>query len=98
MTDIKTPKPDDSPLQRITYSSYYGGNRFKGGIGLQSGGWIRTHDLWTGCVSDTTYQAESGIFKIQREFSEKDLVNAERLPFTNIFDKGYRNRLAAWQE
>mmetsp|Transcript_253 Transcript_253/g.380 ORF Transcript_253/g.380 Transcript_253/m.380 type:complete len:165 (-) Transcript_253:161-655(-) len=53
MTNITIPKPGESRMQRVTYSSYYAQNCFKGGIGVQTCGWIRTHDLWTGCVSDT---------------------------------------------
>ena len=99
MTSVVCPKPSNAELQRLTWSSYYGSNCFKGGIGLQLCGWIVTHDMWTGCVSDTKYQEESGIFKMQEEFAKTDPVgpDGENLPFTNIFDKGYRNRLAAWQ-
>lgn len=99
MSDVKMPKASDARIQRATWSSYYSANCLKGGIGLQTCGWIRTHDLWTGCVSDTAYQATSGIFDIQKEFGEKDLVGDENeyIPFTSIFDKGYRNRLAAWK-
>ena len=97
MTNITIPKPGESRMQRVTYSSYYAQNCFKGGIGVQTCGWIRTHDLWTGCVSDTAYQGTSGIFEKQKEFAENDLVNDKYKAFTNIFDKGYRNRLAAWQ-
>ena len=98
MTNIGMPKPSDSKMQRITYSSYYNQNCMKGGIGLQPCGWIRVHDLWVGCVSDTTYQQESGIFELQQEFGENDLIGEEKkyIPFTNIFDKGYRNRLVAF--
>ena len=97
MTNIVIPKPGDADLQRRTYSKYYGQNCFKGGIGLQQSGWIRTHDLWTGAVSDTTYQQKSGIFDIQQEFAEFDKINDSVKPFLNIFDKGYRIRLAAWR-
>ena len=87
-----TPKCSDSPI----LASYYSCNCFKGGIGLQLGGWIHTHDLWTGCVRDTAYQGESDIFEIQKAFCELDRVNGNVVPFTNVFDKGYRNRLQAW--
>ena len=97
MTSIHMPKPSDATIQRLTFSYYYASNCFKGGIGLQQCGWIRVHDLWTGCVYDTSYQEKSGIFEMQQEFSEKDLVNEKHIPFLNIFDKGYRNRLAAWK-
>ena len=97
MTNIHIPKPSDATMQRLTYSSYYRQNCFKGGIAVQTCGWIRTHNLWTGCVSDTAYQAKRGIFSIQKKFGEKDLVGEERkyIPFTNVFNKGYRNQLAA---
>ena len=97
MTSISMPKSGDAQMQRLTYSSYYANNVFKGGIGLQQCGWIVTHDLWTGCVSDTAYQEKSGIFEMQQQFSEEDFVNGILIPFLNIFDKGYRNRLAAWR-
>lgn len=97
MTSISMPKPSDATMQRLTYSPYYAANCFKGGIGLQQCGWIRVHDLWTGCVSDTKYQEESGIFEIQNKFCEKDLVDGKVIPFLNVFDKGYRNRLSAWR-
>ena len=50
-------------------------------------------------MSDTKYQESSGIFEAQDSFAKGDLVGdkKEHLPFTNIFDKGYRNRLAAWR-
>ena len=70
----------------------------KGAIGLQTCGWIRVHDLWTGSVSDTSYQEKSGIFQMQAAFANADDVNGKtRIPFTNIFDKGCRNGLAAWR-
>ena len=99
MTSFRCPKPSNAELQRLTWSSYYGMNCFKGGIGLQLCGWIVTHELWTGAVSDTKYQEESGIFEIQKTYAENDRVGPqnEYVPFTNVFDKGYRNRLAAWQ-
>jgi hypothetical protein len=103
MTNFPIPKPSDADMQRLTYSKYYGMNCFKGGIGLQQCGWISVQDLWTGAVSDTMYQEKSGIFEQQDAFSKDDspppLEDEEKevLPFTNIFDKGYRNRLAAWR-
>ena len=63
MTGIHINKPSDTQMQQLTYSSYYSCNCFKGGIGLQLGRWIRTCDLWTGCVIDTVYQGETDILK-----------------------------------
>ena len=98
MTSIKIPKPNDAQMQRLTYSPYYGCNCFKGGSFIQLCGWLGTHDLWTGCVSDTRYQNESGILEKQMEFATTDLdENGEVTPFTNILDKGYRIRLAAFK-
>ena len=97
MTNINIPKPGDPDLQRRTYSKYYGTNCFKGGIGAQQCGWIRSHDLWTGAVSDTQYQEDSGIFEMQQVFADIDRVNESVIPFLNIFDKGYRVRATAWR-
>eukprot|EP00957_Ditylum_brightwellii_P077055 5855457-Ditylum_brightwellii.AAC.1 len=47
-------------------------------------------------TSDTHYQEKRGICQRQDSFSRNDLVNNQHLPFTNIFDKGYRSYLAAW--
>ena len=102
MTSIDMPKLGDAQMQQLTYSSYFANNVFKGAIGLQQCGWIVTHNLWTRCMSDTAYQEKSGIFEMQQKFSEQkfseqDLVNEILIPFLNIFDKGYQNRLAAWR-
>lgn len=99
MTDVPIPKPSNPDLQRLTHSSYYGGNVFKGAVGLQQCGWIRTHDLWTGHVSDTMYQEKSGILELQESFALSDklaYIDESPFPFTNVFDKGYRLRLASW--
>ena len=48
-------------------------------------------------MSDTSYQEKSGIFEIQRLFQENDKIKDSVIAFLNIFDKGYRNRLAAWR-
>ena len=100
MTSLPMCQPSDAELQRLTYSSYYGMNCAKGAIGLQLCGWIVTWNLWTGCVSDTRYQEHSGIFQAQQKFAMADRIDGgveDHLPFTNVFDKGYRNRLAAWR-
>jgi len=48
-------KPTASHVQRLTYSTYYGTNCAKGGVGKQLCAWQRGTDLWTGGVSDTEY-------------------------------------------
>ena len=90
-------KPGDAQIQRLTYSAYYGENCAKGGVALQLCGWIRVMNLWVGATSDTHYQENTGIFKEQDDFSQSDIVEGHHIPFTNIFDKGYRSRLAAWR-
>ena len=113
MTNVQCPKSSDATLQSLTFSKYYAMNCFKGGIGIQPCGWIVLHDLWTGAVGDSMYQDKSGIFAKQDDFAKKDRVlkapkdnddcgklveeDDDVIPFTNIFDKGYRNRLAAWR-
>jgi hypothetical protein len=83
------PKASNSELQRITFSSYYGGNVAKGGVMLQPCGWIGVWDLWTGAVSDTDFLKKTRILDLQDAFVERDLINGEKVPFTNILDRGY---------
>ena len=52
-TNIKLPQPSDATAQRNTYSAYYAGNVGKGAVFIQPSGWMGTHDLWMGAVSDT---------------------------------------------
>ncbi len=53
--------------------------------------------LWVGCASDTKYQEDSGIYEAQDKFAKADKVENDHLSFTNVLDKGYRTRLAAWR-
>ena len=96
-TNVDISQSSCAELQRLTYSSYYAGNVLKGGVSLQLCGWLRTHYLWTGAVSDTIYNGEGEILNIQKEFSAKDPVGEKIIPFTNLTDKGYRILVAAWQ-
>jgi hypothetical protein len=88
-TNVDMPKASNSELQRITFSSYYGGNVAKGGVMLQPCGWIGVWDLWTGAVSDTDFLKKTRILDLQDAFVERDLINGEKVPFTNILDRGY---------
>ena len=97
MTGLGLRKPSDPALQLATYSLYYAMNCLKGGVSYQLGGWITNENLWSGAVSDTRYNTETKILAEQDEFSKKDLVENEEVPFTNVLDKGYRLVLAAWQ-
>jgi hypothetical protein len=97
MTNVSAYAFTDADLQRITYSQYYGENCFKGGVFTQLCGWQGAANLWTGAVSDTDYNRREGYLDRQREFQENDLIDDILLPFLNIYDKGYRAKLAAWR-
>ena len=96
-------QPTLSHVQRITYSSYYGGNCAKGGIFLQFCGFLGGFDLFSGGVSDSEYftwdedkdgtptnHVVMGILRRQQIYQEMDLVNGEVKPFFNMLDKGFR--------
>ena len=97
MTNVPAYAFSDPDLNRNTYSKYYAENCFKGGISNQLCGWIRTADLWTGAVSDTDYNKRAGYLRKQMDFQSKDLVGGRTVPFTIIYDKGYRAKLVAWR-
>jgi hypothetical protein len=93
-TDIEfVGKPGDPDVQRLTYSSYYGGNVAKAGVFLQLCGWLGGFEPWTGAISDTDYFERAGILEQQEEFQKSD--TSSTLAFINILDKGYRCNLAA---
>ena len=84
-TGIRLHKPTDALLQRMTYSSYYAGNVGKGGIFVQLCGWMGTHELYPGAMSDSDYLNKiTSILEEQKAFQEKD----GGIPFTNISNKG----------
>ena len=85
-TGLDIVKPSDSLSQRVTYSSYYGGNVAKGGVFVQICGWIGTYELYPGAVSDSDYMTLCGIFENQKVFQENDGGD----PFLNVLDRGYR--------
>jgi hypothetical protein len=89
-------KPGDPDVQRLTYSSYYGGNVAKAGVFIQLCGWLGGFEPWTGAMSDTDYFERAGILDEQQEFQNKD--TSSLLPFVNILDKGYRSNQAAWRK
>ena len=76
---------------------YYAANCAKGGVFLQLCGWIGVEDLWAGATSDSYYQEQTNIFKIQEEFAKNDLVDGKLKPFWNMLDKGYRVNVPAWR-
>ena len=48
-------------------------------------------------VSDTAYNKKAGYLEEQNSFAQNDLVMNEIVPFTNIYDKGYRAKMVAWR-
>ena len=58
---------------------------------------MRTWELWGGAISDTDYVPRTGILDAQKEFVEKADLGNKDVVFTNITDKGYRCRMAAWR-
>ena len=97
-TDIRIVTPADAEVQRNTYSAYYAGNVAKGAVFIQPSGWMGTHDLWMGAVSDSEYFVRSGILKQQQIFLETHDPDTTQYPWINILDKGYRVVEAAWRE
>jgi hypothetical protein len=82
------PKPSASELNAATWSQYYASNTCKGGVAIQDDGWIRSFEPYVGAIGDSQYVDETKILSLQQKFSEEDPSSS--IPFTNIFDKGYR--------
>jgi hypothetical protein len=104
MTNTEAFSFRDANIQRLTYSKYYNQNCFKGGVFVQLLGWIGVGELWPGAVSDSDYNRREGYLERQMNFANKDLVAVDGgsgklsvLPFTNIYDKGYRAKMVAWK-
>jgi hypothetical protein len=104
MTNIEAFSFSDANIQRLTYSKYYNQNCFKGGVFVQLLGWMGVGELWPGAVSDSDYNRREGYLERQMNFANKDLVTVDGdrgklsvLPFTNVYDKGYRAKMVAWK-
>ena len=101
MTNIEAYGFTDTDLNRLTYSKYYNQNCFKGGVFIQLCGWLGTAELWPGAVSDSDYNKREGYLQRQEAFANNDLVEMDGehkiLPFTNVYDKGYRAKAVAWK-
>jgi DDE superfamily endonuclease len=89
-TDVRLYKPSDSHIQRLTYSSYYAGNVGKGSIFIQPCGWMGTHEIWMGAVSDSDYLTRSGILEMQNTYIETHDKETSSEPWYNILDRGFR--------
>jgi DDE superfamily endonuclease len=96
-TNIDILKPSNPEAQRNTFSSYYSGNVAKAAVFVQPSGWMGSHDLWMGAVSDSDYFGRSGILQEQIEYVAKyDKANEDH-KWNNVLDKGYRVGGAAWR-
>ena len=104
MTNIFAYKFEHQRTQRTTYSEYYSGNCFKGGVFCQLFGLLGNSTLWGGGVSNTDYNSNEGYMKEQKLFQQMDCVFPDGnevsmiVTFLNIFDRGYRAKMAAWLE
>ena len=103
MTNIEAIYFSDIDIQRLTYSKYYNQNCFKGGVFIQLLGWNGV-GLWPGALSNSDYNRREGYLERQMDFANNDLVKLEEdhdqlsvLPFTNVYDKGYRAKMVAWK-
>jgi hypothetical protein len=97
MTNITAYEFTDAVLQRLTFSQYYNENCFKGAVFTQTGGWQGTYELWMGAVSDSDYNRRAGYLSVQELFQNNDKVDDEVIPFLNIYDKGYRAKMAGYK-
>jgi hypothetical protein len=89
-------KPSSADVQRNTYSAYYAGNCAKGSVFIQPCGWMGTHDLWVGAVSDSLYMTRSGVLKMHTDYIDK-YEETNKTAFTILLDKGYRITTVAWR-
>jgi hypothetical protein len=55
--------PSDKEAQWNTYLLYYGGNVAKGAVFILPCGWMGTHELYMGDISDTEYMVKSKVFE-----------------------------------
>jgi hypothetical protein len=90
-------KPLTADAQRNTYSMYYAGNVAIDGVFIQPCGWMGTHDLWVGAVTDSDYMERSGVLDDHTQYVKEYDTRYSHLPFTIILDKGYRINTVAWK-
>jgi DDE superfamily endonuclease len=88
-TNIIIQHPNNADAQRSTYSLYYAGNVGKGAVFIQPCGWMGSHEVWTGGVSDSMYMQQADVFDTLNKFILTYDNDVEER-FTIILDKGYR--------
>jgi hypothetical protein len=84
--------PNNAEAQRVTYSLYYAGNCGKGAVYIQPCGWMGSHELWSGGVSDSQYMTDGNVFNTLNTFIQRHKPDEEKkkIKFTIILDGGYR--------
>jgi hypothetical protein len=100
-TIVNMIQPSDGGAQRATYSLYYSGNVGKGAVFIQPCGWIGTHVMWTGGVSDLQYMKEGEVFStLNKRLLTCPFENdtTRQIPFTVVLDRGYRITMEARRE
>ena len=84
-------------MQRNTFSAYYAGNVAKGAVFIQPSGWVGTHELYMGAISDSDYFVRSGILQQQKIYVKYFDELFANVQWVNVLDKGYRVVEAAWR-
>lgn len=74
ITGIKAYQFGATIVQHDTYSKYYAGNCFKGGIFGQLCGWGGAHKFWGDNVSDLNYNEPAGILTSRGSFKRLILL------------------------
>ena len=97
-TNVTIATPSSAECQRNTYLAYYAENVGKGAVFIQPSGWMGTHDLWMGAISDSDYFTKSGILEQQTNFLEIHDFEYSDVQWINVLDKGYHVVEAAWRE
>ncbi len=54
--------------------------------------------MWGGNISNSNYNEMARYLDEQWTFQMEDLVDGEVVPFTNVYDKGYRARAVCWRK
>jgi hypothetical protein len=99
-TNIMVRVPSNADAQRCTYSLYYSGNVGKGALFIHPCGWMGSHEVWSGGVSDSMYMTKGNVFDSLNDFIQRYETDEEarKTTFTIILDRGYRIVTEAFSE
>jgi hypothetical protein len=100
-TNIMIRQPTDADAQRCPYSVYYSGNVGKGAVFIQPCGWVGSHEIWTGGVSDSAYMKQSKAVDTLNKYllsSSSETEETRKVKFTIVLDRGYRILTETYQE